>query len=74
LVNARAGGVKYVLGKMSSGSHCAGGERNRGCGDGSNGGRRRTVGKTAARVREVGPAFIGKAFPSDVAVTLEMLP
>jgi hypothetical protein len=34
LVNARAGGVEYVLGKMSSGSHGAGDERDRCCGGG----------------------------------------
>jgi hypothetical protein len=34
LVDARVGGVEYVLGKVSSGSHGAGDERNRGCGGG----------------------------------------
>jgi hypothetical protein len=31
-------------------------------------------GETTTRVRAVGLAFIGEAFPGDVAVTPEMLP
>jgi hypothetical protein len=34
LVDTRAGGVEYVLGRVSGGSHGAGDERNRGCGAG----------------------------------------
>jgi hypothetical protein len=74
LVEAQAGGVKYVLGKVPSGSHGAGDERSRGCSGGSNGGRRRTVGERRRLERTVGPAFIGEAFPGDVAMTPEMRP
>jgi hypothetical protein len=34
LVDTRAGGVEYVLGRVSGGSHGAGDERNSGCGGG----------------------------------------
>jgi hypothetical protein len=48
---ARAGSVEQVLGEVPSNSHGAGYERSKGFGGGSNGGRRRTGGRTTGTAR-----------------------